>query len=70
MNGDKLSYCPKCGKEVSEDSVFCPNCGQRLVQQLPPISSRGYDQQIIGIVFSLVIVFGVFIFASTVEIVD
>jgi Predicted membrane protein len=25
-----MPFCPKCGKEVSEDSTFCPECGQRL----------------------------------------
>jgi TM2 domain-containing membrane protein YozV len=23
-------FCPKCGKEVSEDSDFCPSCGSHL----------------------------------------
>ena len=25
-----MSFCPKCGKEVSEGFMFCPQCGQRL----------------------------------------
>ena len=27
--------CPKCGKEVSDDSIFCPSCGDRL-KEMPP----------------------------------
>ena len=23
-------FCPKCGKEINDDSVFCPNCGERI----------------------------------------
>lgn len=23
-------YCPKCGKEVSEEANFCPNCGSQI----------------------------------------
>lgn len=65
-----MPYCPKCGKEVSEDSEFCAKCGHRLVQQLPAVSRKGHEQQILGVILALVIVFGVFIFASTVEIVD
>ena len=22
--------CPKCGKEINDDSVFCPKCGERI----------------------------------------
>lgn len=25
-----MSYCPKCGKEVSEESSFCQQCGRNL----------------------------------------
>ena len=25
-----MPYCPKCGREVSEDARFCPNCGADL----------------------------------------
>jgi uncharacterized membrane protein YvbJ len=25
-----MPYCPKCGKEVQEDTAFCPNCGAAL----------------------------------------
>jgi uncharacterized membrane protein YvbJ len=31
-----MSYCPKCGTEVSEEMTFCPKCGAALkVEQLP-----------------------------------
>ncbi|MGI0091791.1 MAG: zinc-ribbon domain-containing protein, partial [Nitrososphaerales archaeon] len=23
-------YCPKCGKQISDDSVYCPNCRTQL----------------------------------------
>lgn len=23
-------YCPRCGKEIPERSIFCPKCGQRI----------------------------------------
>jgi uncharacterized membrane protein YvbJ len=25
-----MSFCPKCGNEVTEDMVFCPKCGASL----------------------------------------
>jgi uncharacterized membrane protein YvbJ len=25
-----VSFCPKCGKKITEDMVFCPNCGAAL----------------------------------------
>jgi len=26
-------YCPKCGKEINDDSVFCPSCGARVKEE-------------------------------------
>ena len=33
-----MSYCPKCGAEVSEDMTFCPQCGAALKvkEPMPP----------------------------------
>ena len=30
-----ISYCPKCGKPVSEGNAFCPNCGAPLQAAQP-----------------------------------
>ena len=32
-------FCPKCGKEIPDSSVFCPNCSARLVDDAS-ISSK------------------------------
>lgn len=29
-----MSYCPYCGKEVSDDMAFCPSCGASLSSEL------------------------------------
>ncbi len=34
-----MPYCPKCGKEVSEDAVYCPNCGASLKEGARPRES-------------------------------
>lgn len=33
-----MSYCPKCGAEVSEEMTFCPQCGAALKvkEPMPP----------------------------------
>lgn len=41
--------CPKCGQELSPDSIFCPTCGEKVqqaenVQQIPPQNSGYYYQ--------------------------
>lgn len=30
-----ISYCPKCGKPVADDSAFCPSCGAPLQAAQP-----------------------------------
>jgi len=25
-----MPFCPKCGREVSEETTFCPQCGYNL----------------------------------------
>ena len=37
--------CPKCGKEIQEDSLFCNYCGKKLsVQKKKSVKSRGNGQ--------------------------
>ena len=36
-----MPFCPKCGKEVSEDFMFCPGCGQRLKAGVTPENTSG-----------------------------
>ena len=27
---EQKMYCPRCGKEIQQESVYCPSCGQRI----------------------------------------
>jgi zinc-ribbon domain len=36
-----MPFCPKCGKEVSEDARFCPQCGQSLRVGTSPENTSG-----------------------------
>jgi len=36
-----MPFCPKCGKEVSEDAKFCPQCGQNLKAGVTPENTSG-----------------------------
>jgi hypothetical protein len=36
-----MPFCPKCGKEVSEDIKFCPQCGQNLKVGIAPENTSG-----------------------------
>ena len=35
-----MSYCPKCGAELSPDSQFCPSCGTPVNQKSAPRASE------------------------------
>ena len=39
-----MPFCPKCGKEVSEDITFCPECGQRLKVGVTPENTSGQGE--------------------------
>lgn len=30
-----MKYCPECGTELSDDTVFCPNCGTKVEEDTP-----------------------------------
>ena len=39
-----MSFCPKCGEEVSEGFVFCPKCGQSLKVEVTPENTSGQGE--------------------------
>jgi len=39
-----MPFCPKCGKEVSEDAKFCPQCGQNLKVGVTPENTSGQGE--------------------------
>jgi hypothetical protein len=39
-----MPFCPKCGKEVSEDIKFCPQCGQSLEAGVTPENTSGQGE--------------------------
>jgi len=42
-----MSFCPKCGREVSEDARFCPQCGQHLKVGVTPENTSGQGESAI-----------------------
>jgi len=42
-----MPFCPKCGKEVSEDARFCPQCGQNLKVGVAPANTSGQGESAI-----------------------
>lgn len=48
-------FCPKCGKDIRDDSVVCPYCGTQVgmpVQQQP---TRSNNVAIVGFIFAFFI---------------
>jgi hypothetical protein len=59
IKGEKLSFCPNCGKEVKPEAAFCNSCGHSLRQPSPvkqpsPESGLRSKKAIIIAVFALV----------------
>lgn len=50
-------YCPKCGKDVSEEDVFCSRCGMRL--KALPIKDVGFSIAggVLGIIVASICMF-------------
>jgi hypothetical protein len=42
-----MPFCPKCGKEVSEDIKFCPQCGQDLKVEVISENTSGQGESAI-----------------------
>ena len=40
-----MSYCPKCGTQISDDSLFCANCGNRIVNPQQSANNAQYQAQ-------------------------
>ena len=39
-----MPFCPKCGKEGSEDIKFCPQCGQNLKVEVTSDNTSGQGE--------------------------
>jgi len=52
FGGNDMSYCPACGTQIPENSVFCPNCGTSLTGAPVPVGyaasspSRGLFREV------------------------
>jgi len=42
-----MPFCPKCGKEVSDEIKFCPQCGQNLKVEVTPDNTSGQGESAI-----------------------
>jgi hypothetical protein len=42
-----MPFCPKCGKEISEGSMFCPQCGHNLKVGVTPENTSGQGESAI-----------------------
>ena len=39
-----MPFCPKCGKDVSDEIKFCPQCGQDLKVEVTPDNTSGQGE--------------------------
>ena len=42
-----MPFCPKCGKEVSDEIKFCPQCGEDLKVEVTPDNTSGQGESAI-----------------------
>lgn len=38
-------YCPKCGKQISDDSKFCPYCGAKITVDVKEPTKQSFSYQ-------------------------
>ena len=38
-------YCPKCGKEISNEVKFCPKCGEKTERNSNAITDKEKESQ-------------------------
>jgi hypothetical protein len=50
-------YCPKCGKEISDDFAYCPYCGAQIKAVASKRTSFPTAGGILGIIASCICVF-------------
>ena len=44
-------FCPKCGKEITEDAVFCPYCGYKIKNDESEKQTKGIKKLVLRPVF-------------------
>ena len=48
-------FCPKCGKDIRDDSVVCPYCGTQVGMPVQQHPTRSNTVAIVGFVFAFLI---------------
>jgi len=56
-----MVYCPKCGKEVSDDVFYCPYCGTQIKVTIKKTTGYPIAGGILGIIASCLCIFVGFI---------
>jgi len=54
-----MVYCPNCGEEIPEDSLFCPKCGKKLYKRLGEVHRADWGARFLAWLIDVIIV-GVF----------
>jgi len=60
--------CPRCGRELREDSVFCDQCGAKVEPQSKEKTEFNTNALVMGIIISVVITLLVTLIARSIGI--